>query len=108
MDEPIEESLKFLEAAFRAVHNYAYEVYSKTVSALCDSPDVSEKEVEQALDGLLDFCGEERFRALYKDLCRCMLHTFPVLVQEHIQLYRAHTGEAENSELGGEHTNNGR
>ena len=48
----------------------------------------SEREIETIMDGLLDFCDDEKFLGLYKELCRHVYYQNPQLVGEHVNLFR--------------------
>ncbi len=65
----------------------AYQQYSMMANRICKGAIPSEENVEQVLDGLLDFCNEERFVVLYKNICRTVLIQYPQLVQDHIRLF---------------------
>ena len=52
------------------------------------SDKMAKERIERIMDGLLDFCDDEKFLALYKDLCRHVYNQYPQLVGEHINLFR--------------------
>ena len=46
------------------------------------------KQIEHTLDGLLDFCGHEPVRQLYKRLCRHYWDIDPAATADYIKAYR--------------------
>lgn len=79
---------KDLYVRLQAIRDFAYAQYSEEVKCLLADTSPSQKQVELVMDGLLDFCGEERFLVLFKEVCRHLLPSHPSIVQEYIQLYR--------------------
>lgn len=71
----------------QTVRDFAYAHYSGEVRELIKCKAPSQDQAEYLLDGLLDFCGEERFLNLFKDTCRHLLSLYPSMVQEYVQLY---------------------
>ena len=80
--------LKSLLKAFEAQKEQIYLHYQQLVNSVLSSQIISEREIERLMDGLLDFCDDEKFLALYKDLCRHVYNQYPQLVGEHINLFR--------------------
>ena len=80
--------LKNLLAAFEAQKAQIYLHYQQMVNSVLSGQIISEREIERLMDGLLDFCDDEKFLALYKDLCRHVYNQYPQLVGEHINLFR--------------------
>lgn len=81
--------IKELCVRLQAVRDYAYAQYSDEVKHLLTNKSPLQSQAEPLLDGLLDFCGEERFLKLFKEVCRHLLPSYPSTVQAYIQLYRA-------------------
>lgn len=79
--------IKDLCVRLQAVRDFAYIQYSEEVKCLLADAKPTQKQVEQLMDGLLDFCGEERFLKLFKEVCRHLLPSYPSTVQAYIQLY---------------------
>ncbi len=67
----------------------AYQQYRSTVRMILQDEITEEKQIERIMDGLLDFCDEQRFLKLYKELCRHIFDRYPQLVGEHISIYRS-------------------
>ena len=83
------QSVKELALQINDLRNRAYRQYSALVQQVL-SDQISDKEsIEKILDGLLDFCDEERFIDIYRQLCRHIYHRHPTLVGEHVALFRA-------------------
>ena len=76
----LEELLKLLDTAFFQ--------YAALVNQVIENQITGERQLEQIMDGLLDFCDEDRFVALYRSLCRHIYPQHPQLVEEHISLFR--------------------
>ena len=71
------------------LRNAAFQRYSYLVDAVVSDQIADAKRVEQIMDGLLDFCDEERFIEIYRKLCRHVYYHYPELVGEHVALFRA-------------------
>lgn len=80
-------TIKDLCVRLQAVRDFAYTQYSNEVKHLLTNKSPSQTQAEHLLDGLLDFCGEERFLKLFKEVCRHLLPSYPSTVQAYIQLY---------------------
>lgn len=65
-----------------------YVHYQDLVGAVLMNHIVSEREIEAIMDGLLEFCDDEKFLGLYKKLCRHVYYQYPQLVGEHVNLFR--------------------
>ena len=88
-DDNLLQSVKELALQINDLRNRAYRQYSALVQQVL-SDQISDKEsIEKILDGQLDFCDEERFIDIYRQLCRYIYHRHPTLVGEHIALFRA-------------------
>lgn len=71
------------------LRNIAYRQYSELVTAVLNDHITEEQQLEAIMDGLTDFCDEERFIELYRSLCRHIYYRYPQLVGEHVSLFRA-------------------
>lgn len=80
--------LKSLLTAFEAQKKEIYLHYQQLVNSVLSCEIISEREIEAIMDGLLDFCDDDKFLALYKDLCRHVYAHYPQLVGEHINIFR--------------------
>lgn len=86
-NDPLDSIKETLDALIQ-VKNTAYSQYSALVDSVLRSESTDEVQIERIMDGLLDFCDEERFLQLYKKLCRHVFYRYPQLVGEHVALYR--------------------
>ena len=80
--------LRTLVALFEEQKNQIYVHYQQMVANVLTARITSEREIEAIMDGLLDFCDDQRFLALYKSLCRHVYYKHPQLVGEHVNLFR--------------------
>ena len=65
----------------------AYEAYLPLVEDVC-SRTVSEDELSNLLDHLLDFTSDEKILGLYKKVCRKYLDVYPGCIKDYIEAYR--------------------
>lgn len=80
--------LNALLTKFEEQKKLIYAHYQSLVAAVLANQITSEREIEAIMDGLLDFCDDEKFLDLYKKLCRHVYHQYPQLVGEHVNLFR--------------------
>lgn len=80
--------LRSLIAQFEEQKKQIYAHYHQMVDDVLKDRITTEREIETIMDGLLDFCDDERFLALYKGLCRHVYYKYPQLVGEHVNLFR--------------------
>ncbi len=67
----------------------AYSQYSAAVELVLSDQITEPRDVSRILDGLCDFCGEERFAALYRSVCKHIFCRYPELVVDYIRIYRS-------------------
>jgi len=95
--ENYESHLKELEETIRALNRLrdsAFAQYSTLVDSVLRDEISDQRQLERIMDGLLDFCDEERFLQIYKKLCRHIFYRYPQLVGEHVALFRAQFEDA--------------
>lgn len=80
--------LNALLTKFEEQKKQIYAHYQRLVTAVLANQIASEREIEAIMDGLLDFCDDEKFLDLYKKLCRHVYNQYPQLVGEHVNLFR--------------------
>lgn len=80
--------LRTLVAQFEEQKKQIYVHYQQMVVNVLKDRITAEREIEAIMDGLLDFCDDERFLTLYKNLCRHVYYKYPQLVGEHVNLFR--------------------
>ena len=73
----------------KELYDFAYKQYALAVEGVLQRKLTSQREIEQLLDGLLDFGEDERFRVLYRKLCRHVFYTYPEMVGDYVSLFRA-------------------
>lgn len=81
-----------------SLRNSAYSHYRDLVDLVLKDKITDERWIEEIMDGLLDFCDEQRFFELYRSLCRHIYYRYPQLVGEHVSLFRAQFESASDSE----------
>ena len=67
----------------------AYKQYSILVDAVINNRITEQKEIERIMDGLTDFGDYPEFLEIYRKLCRHVFYTYPEMVGEHVNLWRA-------------------
>lgn len=92
MDKTLADIKKVIEQ-IRDLYGSVYQMYDEAVESMIHLPHVTEQQVEQLLDDLLDFCDDIRFLELYKKLCRHVMLQYPHLVKDYIYLYHAQHGD---------------
>lgn len=86
-EETLGKDFKDIAKSIRVLYAMAYDAYLPLVDDVC-SRESSENEVEHLLDHLLDFAGEDRMLSLYKRVCRKYFYQYPVMVADHIYMWR--------------------
>ena len=81
-------SIKYALEEVLKLQDTAFSQYTALVGQVLENQIIEERQLEQIMDGLLDFCDEGRFVALYRTLCRHIYPQHPQLVEEHISLFR--------------------
>lgn len=71
----------------KTIHDQAVVVYTPLVNDLCNRM-ATKNEVEQMLDWLLMFVGDERILQLYKQVCRAYWRIYPNSIAFYIMEYR--------------------
>ena len=84
----IPNELKDLFAQYEELKVGILSRYTQLVSAVLNGEIANENEMEEIMDGLLDYGDDERFLSLYKRICRYIYYEYPKLVGEHVNLYR--------------------
>jgi hypothetical protein len=71
------------ELAIRAVSEYSIVVYN-----IIGTKSIDSNKIEHTLDGMLDFCFEDKMLLLYKKLCRYYYDIDPNATISYINAYR--------------------
>ena len=80
----------------------AYRLYSEAVEAILSDRITVPNHIERIMDGLLDFCDEDRFIEIYRKLCRHIYYQYPQMVGEHVAIFRL---QFETAEIGVDESN---
>lgn len=81
-------SIRDVAEGINKLRDAAYRQYSVLVDQVLADQITEEHKLEQIMDGLCDFCDEERFIELYRSLCRHIYYQYPQLVGEHVAMFR--------------------
>ena len=79
--------MKEMALQIKKLNEIAYNQYIPIVSDLC-SRVAPLDEVEHTLDRMLDFCGDEAFLGLFKDVCRHYFDIYPEMIAYQVNSYR--------------------
>ena len=82
------DNIRPLAAQIQALHQQVYFSYVPQVEYLISHGVKDDKEIQRLLDGLLDFCGDEKVLLLYKKLCRYYWDINPQATADYINIYR--------------------
>lgn len=83
------DAIKDAVEGISTLRDVAYSQYSALVNQVLNNQIIDVRKLEQIMDGLVDFCDEDRFIELYRGLCRHIFYQHPQLVGEHVALFRA-------------------
>lgn len=95
-------SIRDIAEGINKLRDAAYKQYSVLVDQVLANKITEEHKLEQIMDGLCDFCDEERFIELYRSLCRHIYYQYPQLVGEHVAMFRSLFEENKNGNESGE------
>ena len=77
-----------LISVFGQLADQAYQSYSPIVEDIVNSKSLNTQEIEHTLDGILDFCFDDKMLALFKRLCRHYYYIDPAATSAHVYAYR--------------------
>lgn len=83
--------LKYVSAIaeqIQGVQAVAVAQYTPVVETIIATRNCDVRQIEQTLDGLLDFCGYEQALLLYRRLCRHYYDIDPAATVDYINAYR--------------------
>ena len=86
MDDAID-TMQEMTSQFIKIKEVAYKQYKPIVSDLC-SRVAPLDEIERILDRMLDFCWDDAFLGLFKDVCRHYFEIYPVMIAYQVNSYR--------------------
>lgn len=81
-------SIRDVAEGINKLRDAAYKQYSVLIDQVLANQITEERKLEQIMDGLCDFCDEERFIELNRSLCRHIYYQYPQLVGEHVAMFR--------------------
>ena len=88
-DNNLLQAIGTLTQDLRMLQDRAFNQYSSLVGQVISGQITDKQDIEKIMDGILDFCDEDRFINIYRQLCRHIYYQYPQLVGEHIALFRA-------------------
>lgn len=72
----------------RQLAREAEHFYTQDVDSIIKDQDSDPKRIEHCLDGILDFCFDERMLQLFKKLCRYYYNIDSVATSEYVYFYK--------------------
>jgi hypothetical protein len=87
-EEALIQAVRAIAAQMQGLHAAAVAQYTPVVQNLIVSGSRNRRHIEQALDGLLDFCDHEPALQLYRRLCRHYFAIDPVATADYVNAYR--------------------
>ena len=81
-------SIKIIAEQIAALNEQAYFIYAPLVDNLINSKTKNQKKIEHLLEGLLDFCGNEKILLLYRRLCKYYFKINPQATVDYVNIYR--------------------
>lgn len=96
------DEIKDIVGKITDLYDLAYEQYSRAVDEVLAGRLTNEKQIEQILDGILDFGDDLRFLELSKKLCRHIYYQYPQLVGDYVHMFRATFMEKEDADGDGD------
>jgi hypothetical protein len=82
------ESVSAIAEQMRGLQAVAVAQYTPVVEAIIATRSRDVRQIEQTLDGLLDFCGHEKALLLFRRLCRHYFNIDPAATADYINAYR--------------------
>ena len=82
------QAIRALAGSMRELQGRAAQQYRPVVDDIVRTRSRDTQQIEHTLDGLLDFCGHEPVRHLYKQLCRHYWDIDPAATADYINAYR--------------------
>jgi len=96
MSDPAFEHILELVKSLQDIYKQSYALQRPIVDALCANADnVSERELEQCFDRVLDISCSDCGMKLFNKLCRTFKARYPVCVMEYIKIQKEVYGDDE-------------
>ncbi len=86
--DPNLEGIKSLLASMQNLTHQAVQQYTPLVEALILSKTKDEYNIQHLLDGILDFCFDDKMLLLFKKLCRYYYYINPEATADYVHYYR--------------------
>ena len=87
-DDDAMQAIRTLAGSVRDLQRQAAQQYLPVVDEILRTGSRDTQHIEHTLDGLLDFCGDERVLELYKQLCRHYWLIDPAATAYHVNAHR--------------------
>jgi hypothetical protein len=82
------EHIKEIASCFSSLTKQAREQYVPLVYNIIDNNLKDDNEIQRILDGVLDFCYDEKMLLLYRRLCKYYYDINPIVTIDYIGFYR--------------------
>ena len=82
------QSVSAIAEQMQGLQAVAVAQYTPVVETIIATRSRDVRQIEQTLDGLLDFCGNEKALLLYRRLCRHYFDIDPAATADYINAYR--------------------
>lgn len=87
-----------LAESIKNISESAFWLYKPIVEDICSRKTVSEKELENVLDGLLSVCISDKILGLFKQVGRRFYNQYPEIITDYVMFYKEMYGEEEGNE----------
>lgn len=80
--------IKALAESIKNISDSAFSLYKPIVEDICARKTVSEKELENILDGLLSVCTSDKILDLFKQVGRRFYNQYPEIITDYVMFYK--------------------
>ena len=87
--------IKALAESIKNISESVFSLYKPIVEDICARKTVSEKELENVLDGLLSVCISDKILDLFKQVGRRFYNQYPEIITDYVMFYIEMYGEEE-------------
>lgn len=95
-EQPLIDDIQSLGDTFSALADEALAAYMPLVEDLLRNNSQNKEVAFRLLDGLFDFCFDDRVLQLYRKVCRHLYFLDPEAAVEYVNMYREYYEEEEN------------
>lgn len=99
MNDPLFDKTGELASMVKQLAKQAVQQYSPEVDLIIASECRDDKQIEHLLEGMLEFCFDEKMLLLYKKLCRYYFSFNPEITAYHINAYRERWDDDDNNKV---------